>query len=292
MVCTFLIVPTELMNWKKQAQIDYSLEFKGNKITPYFMQSIWPAVGEDFMQKWHGIDNTLHKSIDVWTKLVILIERYEKRQQQIAYDNNKFVEMIGKFQDLNDGLYPHSDEKESVIDSSNRDDMNSINTSLNSISEFFTNSSQLLIDETYSINTSVLEKFKNYLDYLYSFIELLERYKRLLVNSINQLQVKIKDNEAKYERLSNEEADIKGSELAKLKQTIINDKQEMFQQLNKDWLMKECCFQEYIMFQETQFLISEMWIEWSRGRTKFLGKLSGLHESMDNVISNDMPISR
>lgn len=291
-VVTFLSVPTDLTSWRKQAQIDYNLEFKGVKILPHFMNSIWSALGEEFLTYWKDAETNISKLIDVWTKIVILVERFERRQQQIAYDNNRFLEMISKFQDMSGTLYPHSDNKSSVIAMNNRDDFNSINTSLNSVTEFFTGSNQIIIDDTFAINTSVLEKFKNYLDYLYSLVELFERSKRLLINTITQLQNKIKENETKFNRLSSEDADIKGSDLAKLKQTIINDKQEMFQQLNKDWLIKECCLQEYLMFQETQYLLSELWIEWSKGRTKFENKLSGLYNNMDDVISTDMPTSR
>lgn len=292
-VITFLSVPTDLTSWKKQAQIDYNIEFKGVKILPYFMNSIWTGLGDEFLTNWKAAETNINKLIDVWTKIVILVERYERRQQQIAYDNNIFLEMINKFQELSGNLYPHDDQdKNSVIANNNRDDFNSINTGLNSITEMFNNSNQIIIDDTFAINTSVLEKFKNYLDYLYSLVELFERCKRLLINNINQLQVKIKENETKFNRLNQEAADIKGSDLAKLKQSIINDKQEMFQQLNKDWLIKQCCLQEYLMFQETQYLLSELWMDWSKGRSRFQTKLSGLYTNMDNVIGNDMPISR
>lgn len=291
-VVTFLSVPTDLTSWKKQAQIDYSLEFKGVKILPFFMSSIWTAMGDEFLKNWKKAEASIGNLIDVWTKIVILVERYERRQEQIAFDNNKFLEMINKFQELSGNVYPHAaDDKNSVIASNNRDDYETINSSLNAVTELCNNSNQVIIDETFAINTSVLEKFKNYLDYLYSLVELFERCKRLLVNNITQLQAKIKENEAKFNRLNTEAADIKGSDLAKLKQTIINDKQEMFQQLNKDWLIKECCLQEYLMFQETQYLLSELWMEWSKGRTKFQNKLSGFYNSMDMVIG-DMPTSR
>lgn len=289
-VITFLSVPSDLTTWKKQAQIDYSLEFKGNKISPTFMNSIWPVIGEEFLRDWKRAETNIGVIIETWTKIVILVERYEKRQQQIAFDNNKFVEMISRFQDLSNTVYPYDNDDE-LIGNSNKNDMSAINTSLHSVNEFFTNSSQLIVDDVFAINTTVLEKFKNYLDYLYSLVELFERSKRLSGNTISQLQQRIKSNEDKFNRLNNEEADIKGSDLAKLKQIIINDKQEMFQQLNKDWLIKQCCFQEFVMYQETQYLLSELWQGWCKGRTRYHQKLTGLHERME-VIVNDMPISK
>ena len=289
---TFLSVPTDLTTWKKQAKIDYSLEFKGRKILTEFINSIWPTIGEEFLNNWKNAENNITKLIELWTKIVMLVERYEKRQQQVAYDNGKFVEMIKGFLLLNGSLYPHSEEHGKIIGNNNKDDMNSINDSLDRVSGFFNKSSQVLIDESYAINTSVLEKFKNYLDYLYSLQELFERSRKLLANNIAQLQIRIHDNEQKYNKLSSDNADIKGSDLAKLRQVIINDKQEIFQQLNKDWLIKDCVLDEFLMFQETQYLISEMWVEWCKGRYKFQDKIFELHDNLNNEVVNDMPLSR
>lgn len=291
-VVTFLSVPTDLATWRKQAKVDYSLEFKGLKILTHFINSIWPAIGDEFLKDWQKSEQDVTKLIEVWTKIVLLVERYEKRQQQISYDNGKFVEMLHKFQDLNGSIYPNSVEQSRIIGGTNQDDISSMNDSLGLISNFFNKSSQLLIDESYTINTTILEKFKNYLDYLYSLQELFERSKKLSINNIPQLQNRIQENEKKYAKISTDDADIKGSELAKLRQVIINDKQEIFQQLNRDWLIKECCFREFVMFQETQYLVGEMWIEWSQGRFKFQEKFGALQESLNGQVSVDMPYGR
>ena len=168
--------------------------------------------------------------------------------------------------------------------------MAAINDSLGTIGEFFNKTSQALVDDSFAINTSTLEKFKNYLDYLYSLQELFERSKKLLTNTIAQLEARITENEAKYARLSTDDADIKGSDLAKLRQAIIADKQEMFQQLNRDWLIKSCCMDEYIMFQETQYLVSEAWVDWCRGRTQHQAKMGLLYDQMSGIIG-DMPLN-
>lgn len=293
-VVTFLSVPTDLTTWKKQARIDFSLEFKGQKILTNFINSIWPTIGEEFLACWKKCEENIGKTIEIWTKIVVLVERYEKRQQQISFDNGKFVEMINKFSDLDDNLYPYKpiENKNNILVNNNKDDVNAINDSLNYISEFFNKASQILVDESYTTNTTILEKFKNYLDYLYSLQELFERSKKLSVNTIPQLQKKIQENEIRYNKSSTEDVDIKGSELIKLRQIIINDKQEIFQQLNKDWLIKNCCFEEFICFQETQYLISEIWTEWCKGRFKFQDKYAGLYDNLNNEIINDMPLSR
>ncbi|PVH21786.1 hypothetical protein CXQ85_000777 [Candidozyma haemuli] len=251
MVITFLSVPTDLASWRKQARVDYSLEFKGQKIETEFVNSIWPTISEEFLNSWKTAEANMPRIIETWTKMVLLVERYEKRQQQIAFDNGKFVEMINRFTELDHVIYPHRDPENKVLNTLNKDDTTSINDSLSSISAFFNKSSTYLIDESYLINTTVLEKFKNFLDYLYSLQELFDRAKKQSVNSIPQLQRKIEESQAKFDRLNENGTDMKGSDIAKLKQAIINDKQEMFQQLNKDWLIKSCCFHEFAMFQET-----------------------------------------
>lgn len=290
-VITFLSVPTDITSWKKQARIDFSIEFKGKKIQTEFINEIWPALGKDFMKKWKMLEENMPNIITLWTKLVVLMERHERRQQQVSFDNNKLVEILGKFQNLDTNIYPH-DDPSSLIDQGNKDDMSSINNCLSEISSYFTKSSQLLADESYAVNMSILEKFKNYLDYLYSFQELFERFQKLLSNNITQLQTRLKENEAKYSKLCNEDVDMKGSDISKLKQIIVNDKQEIFQQLNKDWLIKECCLQEYLLFQETQFLISELWSEWCKNRLQFTGKMNESMENLSNSILNDFPLSR
>lgn len=290
-VVTFLSVPTDMATWKRQAKIDYSLEFKGQKISTHFINAVWPRLGGEFLRHWNAAESNVARLIEVWTKCVLLVERYEKRQQQISVDNRKFAEMVTKFEGLDAVVYPvaEGDKGEDVIGATNRDDMGAINDSLGAVQRFFVQSSQALVDESFAINTTVLEKFKNYLDYLYLLQELFERSKKLLTNTIPQLQARIHDNEARYAKLLRDDVEVKGSELARLKQTIVNDKQEIFQQLNRDWLIKECCLHEFAMFQQTQYLLGELWTEWLRGRLQYQDKMAAMHEALSREVLGDMP---
>ena len=96
--------------------------------------------------------------------------------------------MLNGFSKLNTKIYPDNEDNNNstrndvnvnvVVDSNENykqdfdfnssGDIININQCLNSIGEFFNKSSQVLIDESYIINTKTLEKFKNYLDYLNS----------------------------------------------------------------------------------------------------------------------------
>ena len=208
--------------------------------------------GEPFLKKWRQAEENIQFIIDKWVKIIILVERYERRQQQISFDNGKFAEMLNGFSKLNTKIYPDNEDNNNstrndvnvnvVVDSNENykqdfdfnssGDIININQCLNSIGEFFNKSSQVLIDESYIINTKTLEKFKNYLDYLNSLQELFERTKQLSINQIDLLDKRIKIKKLNL-KISEENPDIKGGELIKLRQSIINDKQEIFQQLNK-----------------------------------------------------------
>lgn len=291
-VVTFLAVPTDLVSWRKQARIDEALEFTGQKILATFINTVWPSIGEEFLQNWRNAEESLPKLIETWSRIVILVERFEKRQKQIAHDNSKFVEMISRFLTLDDALYPHKEPENRVLSALNHDDASAINESLSNISTFFNKTANILIDESFVLNTTVLEKFKNFLDYLSSLQELFVRAKRLSVNTIPQLKQRIQENEQKYEKLSKDDSEIKGAEVVKLRQSIINDKQEMFQQLNRNWLIKKCCLDEFLMFQETQFLVSEAWVDWCRGRSQYQQKYSELYEEVSEEVVSDMPLRR
>lgn len=291
-VVTFLAVPTDLVLWRKQARIDEALEFTGQKILTAFINTVWPSIGEEFLQNWRNAEDSIPRIIEVWSRIVILVERYEKRQKQIAHDNSKFVEMISRFLLLDDALYPHKEPEHRVLSALNHDDASAINESLSNVSTFFNKTANILIDESFVLNTTVLEKFKNFLDYLSSLQELFVRAKRLSVNTIPQLRQRIQENEGRYEKIFKDDSEIKGGEIDKLRQSIINDKQEMFQQLNRNWLIKKCCLEEFIMFQETQFLVSEAWHDWCRGRSQYQQKYSELYEGVNEELINEMPLRR
>ncbi|KAI5970791.1 hypothetical protein CANMA_000210 [Candida margitis] len=293
-VQSFLSVPSDLATWKKQAKIDYSIEFKGQKIQTDFINTIWPAISEEFLKNWASAEQNIRALIEKWTKLVIIVERHERRQQQMSYDNQKFVEILNQFKKLDTTVYPQDQSSSSSSSSSllQNNDIESINSGLTSIGDYYNKSSQVIVDDSYTINTKTLEKLKNYMDYLYSLLELFERSKRLSGNQIDMLNKRIKENEVNFKKMTAENTNGKEAEINKLRQSIINDKQEIFQQLNRDWLIKQCCFKEYVMFQETQYLISEIWLEWCKDRHKLHEKLTSLSENLSTELINDMPISR
>ncbi|RKP31515.1 PX-domain-containing protein, partial [Metschnikowia bicuspidata] len=289
-VATFLTVPTDLASWRRQAKIDDALEFTGQKILITFINTMWPAVGEEFLQNWRAAEEKVPRMIEVWSRIVVLVERHEKRQKQVAHDNSRFFELLLHFTQHSDAVYPCEKPETRVLSALNHEDAQAIGESLASVSAFFGKMAGVLVDESFVFNTTVLEKFKNYLDYLQSLQELFARAKRLLVNTIAQLQLRIQESERRYEQLAQNDTDIKGAELMRLRQAIVNDKQEMFKQLNKNWLIKQCCMEEFVMFQETQFLVAEAWADWCRGRSQYLQKYYELCDGVSEKVASEMPL--
>ena len=291
-VVSFLTVPTDLSVWRRQAHIDDNIEFKGQKISTSFINTIWPALGTEFMSAWAKADSNIPRIIEVWTKIVILAERHEKRQQQIAQDNLRFNEMLLALSNLDTSLYPVDGPQLEplAMGTNNANDTPNINELLRYVGSSFTKSSDVRIDELFQFNSDILEQMKGYLDYLYSMQELFERNKRLAANNIDQLEMQIKEKEARYNKLNNEDVDAKGALIANLRQLIINDKQEMFQQLNRDWLIKQCCHEELTMMQQTQFLISQVWLDYARTRLRSQQKLLEIQDNLVQEIGLLMPV--
>lgn len=284
-------VPTDLASWRRQARVDYSLEFAGQKISAKFLHQVRPAIIDQFEAMWAAAETTIAPMIESWSKIVLLVERHEKRDQQIRSDNAKFSQMISSVKALSAKLYPYDLPLTNPICDINRDDMSAMNESLVAITDSFLAMSQVLVDESITVNTVILEKFKNYLDYLYSFQELFERSRALSGNTISQLITNVADLEKQYHKLSTNDADAKGADLVKLRQSIINGKQEIFHQVNRDCLIKQCCLEEYAIFQATKALIGEAWLDWCKTRMQCQQKLGLLSESLVHDIENDLLIS-
>ena len=72
------------------------------------------------MKKWRQAEENIQFIIDKWVKIIILVERYERRQQQISFDNGKFAEMLNGFSKLNTKIYPDNEDN----NNSTRNDVN------------------------------------------------------------------------------------------------------------------------------------------------------------------------
>lgn len=275
LVLMFLTVPTDLSSWRKHANYDTTEEYKDVKISQRFL-NLWDI---SIKKLWTDSQVIIKDAYESWTKLTILVERFEKRAQQIAQDNERFQNVLSDFKAATPVIY-------SVENS----DVTSINEHLRIVGKHLGDSKQLLDDESQSTEDGIVEDFKNFGDYLNSISALFERFERLAGNQIIQLTKKVEFNQQKLNEL-NGKPDARGVEVDRITEAIKKDKIEIENQTNRDWLIKETILSEFVLFQETQYQITKIFQDYVADKLKY----SELHANNWSQLANnlqEMPISR
>ncbi|KAL6939348.1 hypothetical protein ACO0RG_003185 [Hanseniaspora osmophila] len=273
LVITFLTVPTDLSSWRKNAPYDTTEEFLDKKIDKSFIKMWKPR----FSRYWNELDNSLDLSLEYWTKMTVLIERYERRQRAAAQERYFLKQTLSKFsKESTKKLYP--------LDSHGL--VNDINEHLGYVGKHLENCVALTLKENEEVRDTLSEKFKTFIEILFSMKGLFERYKMLAGNNVLQLQRRVELNEEKL-KIMREKADIKGATYDKLEDNITEDKKTIAEQINRSWLIKECILEEFAIFHETMFLITNLFQKWAVMYSKYCDlesnewdKLLGRLESM------------
>ncbi|KAH3672356.1 hypothetical protein WICMUC_004328 [Wickerhamomyces mucosus] len=237
----FLSVPTDLSNWRKQANYNQNEEFLNQSIDDLFLRN-WDGV---FLERWNELTDPLFKSFELWNNLRILIERFERRLEQFEKDEERFANNILQFTESINHVYSFD----------NNTNIQEINDNLRIVANHYKEDQKLVQDHRSSLSLNILEDFKKYSDYLNAFQTLFERFKRIGGNQIPQLELKIrqlKDRLSSY----NGKPDVKGYEIDKINEEILKLTKTVEYQTNRDWLIKKTVLHEYIIFQETQYQIT------------------------------------
>ncbi|CCH41917.1 Sorting nexin MVP1 [Wickerhamomyces ciferrii] len=275
LVLMFLTVPTDLSSWRKHASYDTTEEYKDVKISQKFLD-LWDL---SIAKLWTEAREEIKNCYENWSKLSILVERFEKRSQQIALDNERFQRVLDDFKISTPAIY-----------SIENSDINSINEHLRVVGKHLDNSKNLLNDESQNVEIGIVEDFKSFSDHLNSIGALFERYERLGGNQIIQLSRKVEFTQSKLNEL-NGKPDVRGNEVERYRDSIRKDKLEIEFQTNRDWLIKETILSEYVLFQETQYQITKIFQDWVADKVKY----SELHSNNWSQLANslqDMPITR
>lgn len=272
-VLTFLTVTTDINSWKKQGDLEITDELSGKELSPNF-KKIWR---KEFSEHWNAADSSIEHSINIWTRIGIMIERYEKRLKQIAQERSMLSSFISDLTEVTPKLYPieHSD---SILDINNH--FSIINNHLNTMVE-------ISHQETSEYSRLLVPKFKKFVDILISLKELFERYRIVGGNNIAQLYRHVESNAAKLETMKGN-PDTRGAEYDRIRVTISRDKRSIIEQSNKAWLIRECILEEFVIFQETQYLISTSFQEWAKINSNHSGlNMNEWEKLMDQLV--DMP---
>lgn len=256
LVLTFLTVPTELSNWRRQVIYDTSDEFTDVKISPEF-KKIWD---DKLLQPWESLYSSIGKSIIVWNNMRLLTEKYDRKLLYIAQEKMVFKECINIFSQQTDQLYPLEHSKSLV----------EVKSHLKSVEIHMNDTFKLILNETKETSNSLLPKFVTYIEILKSLKKLYERYRFLSKTTIPQLERRVELQEEKLLSMQGH-PDTSGVEYDKILQMIEKDKKEISTQINRSWLIKQCILEEFILFQQTQYLISDALQDWTRIYSTFMG---------------------
>ncbi|KAH3903300.1 related to Sorting nexin MVP1 [Saccharomycodes ludwigii] len=277
LVLTFLTVPTDLSTWRKQAIYDTTEEFSDKKIDKKFVK-MWK---NEYSEIWNSLRDNLDTSLEYWTKITILIERYEKRMKAAAMERYQLKHYLDKFtKECTSKLYP-LDKDTTVAD---------INTHFEMIEAHLDTCVDLTLKENKEVKKTLSEKFKTYIEILFALKGLFERYEMMAGSTVPQLQRRIELNAEKLESMRGK-PDLRGAVYDKLEASIKQDRKSIQEQLNRSWLIKECILQEFAIFHETQFLVTNMFREWAALQGKYMDLNSNAWDKLQNNLEN-MPLSR
>ncbi|SCU80872.1 LADA_0B09978g1_1 [Lachancea dasiensis] len=276
LLLTFLTVPTDLLGWRKNASYDTTDEFTDKKIGSSFIK-MWQ---KEMAERWNEVDTSLEGTLDLWAKITILVERYEKRLKFIGQERALLASMLLEFTNSTSSIYA-SNASTTVED---------INDHLGIVSKHLISCNKLISDENNEMNQDLSPRFKTFIDVLLALRGLFERYKMLAGNSVPQLQRRIEVNTERMEQMK-DKPDLKGAEYDKVRHMIHKDRRSVAQQMNRSWLIRECILEEYNYFQETQFLITDTFQRWAKLNMDYTELNSNQWEKLLESIQS-MPVSR
>ena len=112
----------------------------------------------------------------------------------------------------------------------------------------------------------------------------------MATNNIPQLQRHVQLNLEKLESMKGK-PDVSGTEYDKIKASISKDRRSISKQINRAWLIRECILHEFTIFQESQFMISDLFKSWVKLKSSYTELSMNQWEKLSNQI-DDMPERR
>lgn len=244
-VSVFFQVDCEFATWRKNnnKKIDFSEEFLNLKIEQSFL-NCWD---KKYMGYFVQSLNQLDKQIVIWDKLIQHIERHYLKQK--ALFNEEFI-MIQQLNELSDkeclnNTFPLIDELNYVEVLDTKTFLQETNKCFNQLVElpkrdnYFTDGFDKVVSPFYIVLTT-----------FQSMKSLKERFDCLSGNNILVLNNKIESNILYLNKLIKNSPDSKSQEYDSIQKTIIRDKLELREQLNRQWLIKKCIMEEFLWFNE------------------------------------------
>lgn len=275
LLLTFLTVPTDLSSWRKQAIYDTTEEFSDKKITSSFTK-MWQ---KEISEQWNVAEATTEKSIELWAKITVSMERYERRLKFMARERHALGSLVQEFSETIPNLYP-VEQGGSIL---------GVKSHLSIIDKHLIATDELSAERTRDFSIGLVPKFRVFVDVLLSLRGLFERYRLMAGNNIAQLQRRVELNTQKIESMK-DKPDVSGLEYDRIRAAIQRDKKTISEELNRAWLIRECILEEFTVFQETQYLVSRAFQEWAKLNSNYAGLSLNQWERLTDNLS-EMPTS-
>ncbi|OBA24603.1 hypothetical protein HANVADRAFT_106999 [Hanseniaspora valbyensis NRRL Y-1626] len=251
-VDVFFQVDCEFATWRKnnKNKIDFSEEFLNLKIEQSFL-TCWD---KKYMVLFVKSLGTLDTQISIWEKLIQHIERHYAKQKSLF--NEEFV-MIQQLKELSEKEFLN--DTFSLIDALDYLEIHETKTFLKDTNKCFNDLVELPKTEHYFTENfdTIISSFYILLLIFRSMKLLKERFDCLSGNNILILNDKIESNIQYLNKLIKNSPDSKSQEYDSIQKTIIRDKIELREQLNRQWLVKKCIMEEFLWFNEFNKYIKE-----------------------------------
>ncbi|KAL6930478.1 hypothetical protein ACO0R3_003597 [Hanseniaspora guilliermondii] len=240
----FFQVDCEFASWRKSNnKIDFSDEFLNQKIDQHFLSN-WD---KKYMSLFIASVGTLDKQSNMWKNMCAHVERKFAKEKELF---NEGFKLIKELEDMS--LDNTIGDTFSLIEHLNFIEIHETKSYIADLKEKYKKFLDTPKTHGYftDVHDEVISSFKVMLLTFESMKSLKERFDVLSGNNIFALNDKIEQNIQYLNTMIKSNPDSKSQEYDSIQKTIIRDKLELREQLNRQWLIKKCIMEEFLWFNE------------------------------------------
>lgn len=261
-----------IAEWRKNNIPDLEEEYIKRRITPEMESRIPDNLDERLDKVYKKLDDT----IDHYRNMCNLMERIARRQEGMATDYMRYSLALNSLIEKEKGCY--------IEDCYN---CTQVVHGLEQVSSHFQRTSTVMEDVANATLDIVLENLKRQRDLLVSFRETFERKDRLVVDTVESLNNRIKANQTKLIPLDGKEGT--EQEIERLKSAIEKDEEDIRLQQKRKLFVRYCLYAELTLFHKSTAFISLLYQNFVNDQIKYSQQLYENWKSLSPKVY-DMPI--
>lgn len=244
-----------------------------NNITQIWSESPTQHTELDFVDNFNKLDGNLTRMAEIWSRLLFLVDRIEKREFAAALDHERASNMLDKFVETDVNVFGEDNMASHKAGNLSEEfqNLNIINTIFKQVSKFMLSTKKVKFDELSAVGIEVIENFKKFQDYLASLHFLMQRISIYRNESEKQVHSLLSGVTHNYDRLSQikGKSDIKGSEVDRLVNVATKNSQQLETVISQIIFVKMTFLNEYALFQKVKYIASEAMQCWFRERADY-----------------------